>query len=350
MAINLASKYESQILTKWQRESFLAGKVTDKYSFSGVKTISIYTPVTVPLNDYTRSGSNRFGAPVEMQDTLQELSLTQDKSFAITIDKGNNADQLNIKGAGEMMSLQMKEQMVPHLDKYALGVWAKHAGKSAVISAPTKSTIVGLLADGLTELDNQMVPDEGRWLFIGASNFNLLRLADEYQVSDPLSSQILPRGVVGSFMGATVVKLPDSYMPTGVQFIVMHRDSAIFPIKLKTLRILTDVAGLDGALLEGRHYFDAFVLGQKANGIYVGVLTANKVAVPVITLTDDEASVGAVSGVEFHYTVDGSDPRYSSTAVVYSGAVTLADGETIKVVGFADGKCDSNIAEETYSA
>lgn len=350
MAINLASKYESQILTKWQRESFLAGKVSDKYSFNGVKTISIYTPVTVELNDYTRSGTNRFGNPVEMQDTLQELSLTQDKSFAITIDKGNNADQLNIKGAGEMMSLQMKEQMVPHLDKYALGVWAKHAGKSAVISATTKSTIVSALADGLTELDNQMVPDEGRWIFIGASKVNQLRLSDEYLASDPLSSQILPRGVVGTFMGASVVKLPDSYIPTGVQFVIMHRDAGIFPIKLKTLRILTDVAGLDGSLLEGRHYFDAFVLGQKANGIYVGVLTANKVADPVITLTDDEASVGAVSGVEFHYTVDGSDPRFSSTAEVYTGAVTLEDGQTIKVVGFASGKCDSDVVEETYSA
>lgn len=350
MAINLASKYESQILTKWQRESFLAGKVSDKYSFNGVKTISIYTPVTVELNDYTRSGTNRFGNPVEMQDTLQELSLTQDKSFAITIDKGNNADQLNIKGAGEMMSLQMKEKMVPHLDKYALGVWAKHAGKSAVISATTKSTIVSALADGLTELDNQMVPDEGRWIFIGASKVNQLRLSDEYLASDPLSSQILPRGVVGTFMGASVVKLPDSYIPTGVQFVIMHRDAGIFPIKLKTLRILTDVAGLDGSLLEGRHYFDAFVLGQKANGIYVGVLTANKVADPVITLTDDEASVGAVSGVEFHYTVDGSDPRFSSTAEVYTGAVTLVDGQTIKVVGFANGKCDSDVVEETYSA
>lgn len=350
MAINLASKYESQILSKWTKESFLAGKVSNKYSFNGVRTISIYTPVTVALSDYTRSGTNRFGTPVEMQDTVQELSLTQDKAFAITIDKGNNADQLNIKGAGEMMNLQMKEQMVPHLDKYALGVWAKHAGKSAVISAPTKSTIVGLLADGLTELDNQLVPDDMRWIFVGASNFNKIRLADEYMNSDPLSSQILPKGVVGTFMNASVVKVPDSYMPTGVQFLIVHRDAVIFPVKLKTLRILTDVAGLDGALLEGRHYFDAFVLGQKANGIYAGVLTANKVADPVITLTDDEASVGAVSGVTFHYTVDGSDPRYSSTAVVYSGAVTLEDGETIKVVGMADGKCDSDIAEETYSA
>ena len=351
MAINLASKYESQIITKWAKESFVAGKFADKYSFSGVRSVSVYTPQTVDLSTYNRSASaNRFGAPVEMQDTVQELTLEQEPSFAITIDKGNSADQMNIKGAGEMMQLQLKEKLVPFTDKYALGVIAKHAGVSKVISAPTKSTVVGLLADGLTALDNAEVPEDMRMVFIGASNYNSLRLADEFVAIHPLGQASVGRGVVGSFMGAEVVKVPDSFMPTGVQFIIAHRDSAIIPMKLKTLRILTDVAGLDGALLEGRQYFDAFVLGQKANGIYAGVLTANKVADPVITLTDDEASVGAVSGVTFHYTLDGSDPRFSKSAVIYSGAVTLADGETIKVVGMADGKCDSNIVEETYSA
>lgn len=350
MAINLASKYESQILTKWVKDSFLAGKFSDKYSFAGVRTVRIYTPTTVELSEYNRSGSNRFGSPVEMQDTIQELTLSKEPSFAITIDKGNNADQLNIKGAGEMMQLQMREKLVPYTDKYALEVFAKHAGNSAVISAPTKSTIVGLLADGLTVLDNAEVPDDMRSIFIGASNYNKLRLADEFIVIDPLGEATVGRGVVGSFMGAEVVKVPDSYMPEGVQFLIAHRDSAILPIKLKTVRILTDVAGLDGALLEARQYFDAFVLGQKAVGLYAGVLSANKVADPVIALTDDEASVGAVSGVSFKYTVDGSDPRFSSSAVAYSGAVTLLDGQTIKVFGSADGKCDSDVVEETYSA
>jgi len=349
MSVNLASKYESQIITKWQIESFLAGKVSNKYSFEGVRSISIYTPVTVDLSDYTRSGTNRFGTPVEMQDTLQTLTLSQDKSFAITIDKGNNADQLNIKGAGEMMSLQMKEKMIPHNDKYALSVWAKHAGNSVVVSAPAKDTIVTMLATALVTLDNEQVPDDMRWIFIGGTNYNLLRLSSEYLASDPLSSQILPKGVVGTFMNATVVKVPDSYMPTGVQFLIAHRDAVIYPMKLKTLRILTDVAGLDGSLLEGRHYFDAFVLGQKANGVYAGVLTANKVAKPVLTNTNNTVTVGAVSGVTFYYTVDGTDPRFSSTASTMTEGVVLASGETIKVVGMASGKCDSDIAEKVYA-
>lgn len=350
MAINLASKYESQILTKWQRESFLAGKFSDKYSFEGVKTIRVFTPQTVDLSTYSRSGTNRFGTPVEMQDEYQELTLTQEPSFAITIDKGNNADQLNIKGAGEMMSLQLREKVAPFTDKYGLKKFAHYAGKSAVIASPAKNTIVGLLADGLTELDNQMVPDDGRMIFIGATNYNLLRLSSEVLAIDPMAEKVIGRGVMGTFMNAVVVKVPDSYMPTGVQFLIAHKDSALMPIKLKTMRILTDVAGLDGALLEGRQYFDAFVLGQKANGLYAGVLTANKTATPVITATGASHAVGVVAGVEFRYTLDGSDPRFSPTAVVYSSAVTLTSGQTIKVAGFtsAGTKCVSDVASASY--
>lgn len=352
MAINLALKYESQILSKWQAESFLAGKFSDKYSFEGVRTIRIFTPQTVDLSTYSRTGTNRFGTPVEMQDEYQELTLSQDPSFAITIDKANNSDQLNIKGAGEMMNLQIREKVAPFTDKYGLKKFSHYSGKSAVISAIAKATVVGLIADGLTELDNQMVPDDGRMIFIGASGYNILRLSSEILAIDPMAEKVIGRGVMGTFMNAVVVKVPDSYMPTGVQFLIAHKDSALMPTKLKTMRILTDVAGLDGALLEGRQYFDAFVLGQKANGIYCGILTANKTAVPVITPTGASHAVGAVAGVTFKYTIDGSDPRFSPTAVTYASAVTLASGVTIKVAGFTDAgtKAVSDVASALYTA
>jgi DNA-binding protein YbaB len=338
MAINLAKKYESQILTKWQAESFLAGKVNDKYSFAGVRSITIYSPVTVDLSDYSRTATaNRFGTPVEMQDTIQELTLSQDKSFSITIDKGNNADQLNIKGAGEMLALQIKEKMVPHQDKYAILAFVQNGGKSVAISAPAVGTIVTLLANGLTELDNQMVPDDGRFIYLGATNYNMLRLSTEFLAVDPMAEKSLGRGIVGSFMNAMVVKVPDSYMPAGVPFFIMHRDSGVYPMKLKTLRVLSDVAGIDGSVLEGRNYFDAFVLGQKAVGIYVAHVsgTLAKYATPTTSYAGSGATVtltnGAIpTGSTCYFTTDGSDPRYSATAKVASilaGVTPLAIGE-----------------------
>ena len=117
MAINLAAKYSDKILTYFTQASIMKGMGNNDYSFEGVKTVKIYTPVTIPLGDYTRSGANRYGTPVEMQDTLQELTMTQDKGFALTIDKGNNMEQLNIKGAARMLRLQIDERVIPEYER-----------------------------------------------------------------------------------------------------------------------------------------------------------------------------------------------------------------------------------------
>ena len=108
MAINLHDRYAKQIQTAFTSESLITGRLSTEYSFSGVKTVKISTPQTVPMNDYRRSGTNRYGDPEEMQDTKQELTLTQDKSFSLTVDKGNNADQNGTKAAGKMLALQLK--------------------------------------------------------------------------------------------------------------------------------------------------------------------------------------------------------------------------------------------------
>ena len=93
MAINLATKYSDEIASTFSRGSFVKGKTATTFDLTGVKTLKVYTPVTVDEVDYVREGANRYGSPTEMQDTVQELTMTQDKAFTLTIDKGNNLDQ-----------------------------------------------------------------------------------------------------------------------------------------------------------------------------------------------------------------------------------------------------------------
>ena len=90
MSINLASKYSDKIMTKFRESSYTIGAASTDYDFAGVKSISIYSPKTVALVDYVRSGNARFGATTEMEDEVQGMTMTQDKSFSISIDKGNN--------------------------------------------------------------------------------------------------------------------------------------------------------------------------------------------------------------------------------------------------------------------
>ena len=113
MAINLASKYSDQIAEVFTRASFIKGKTAETYDLTGVKTLKVYTPITVEEVDYDRDGGlKRYGDVTEMQDVVQELTMTQDKAFTLTIDKGNNLDQNLVKNAADMLRLQLNES--PH--------------------------------------------------------------------------------------------------------------------------------------------------------------------------------------------------------------------------------------------
>ena len=108
MAINLATKYSDQIAEVFTRASFIKGKTAETFDLTGVKTLKVYTPITVEEVDYDRDGGlARYGTVTEMQDVVQELTMTQDKAFTLTIDKGNNLDQNLVKNAADMLRLQL---------------------------------------------------------------------------------------------------------------------------------------------------------------------------------------------------------------------------------------------------
>ena len=335
MAINLASKYSSKIAEKFTKSSFVQGNTTNEYDFIGVRSINIYTPVTVPLNNYDRTATaNRFGTPTEMQDEVQEMQLTQEPSFSITIDKGNNVDQMNIKGAMRMLGAELREQVVPFMDKYALKKWANEAGTRAKLSSePTKTTIVSAVFDGAAALDDALCPGEDRLLYIPTKYYNMLRQSSEFLAVDNLAEKALSKGYVGMIADMKVIVVPKKYMPDGVYFLITYKKSVMMPNKIKTARVLTDVAGIDGAVLEGRNYFDAFVIGTRAGGVYAAISTAAAVDDPVVSISSHSATVTPNGGVTFYYTLDGSDPRYSKSAEPYSTSVTTASGQTIKVAG-----------------
>lgn len=348
MAINLAEKYEKKIAEKFTRSSFVAPNVSDNYNFEGARTISIYTPQTVGVNDYVREGLNRFGAPSEMQDEVQTLTLSQDKGFSITIDKGNNSDQMMIKNAGRMLSLQIAERVVPFMDQYALDAFARQAGIIKGVSAPGKQTIVQLIFDGAQALDNALVPDDERILYLPATYYNMLRLSSEFQGVDALAERALEKGCVGMIADMKCIKVPDRYFPAGVYFIITYKKSVIFPRKIKTARILTDVQGIDGAVLEGRNYFDAFVIGAKADGVYVAAAADSVTALPSIAISSGTATVTCTSsGAVIRFTTDGSDPRYSKTAQTYTAPAALEAGQTIRASACGAGLLPSGVAEKT---
>ena len=194
--VNVSEKYSDKIA-----ERFKIGSLTDSacghdYSFVGAKTVKVYSVDTVELNDFERTAaSNRFGAVSNLGDTVQEMTMSQDKAFTFAIDAGDMSDQAIQKSAGKALRREIDEVVNPTMDKYRLKAWATKAGSTHEISsAPTKSTIVEAILDLNAMLTDALVPAEGRTLFIPTSMYKLLKLNPDFISVEALGKKALSKG------------------------------------------------------------------------------------------------------------------------------------------------------------
>lgn len=346
--INLAEKYSKQVQERFYEDSYTQSSfATDlDAEFVGVKTVRVYEVDVAPMNDYTRSGTSRYGTPKELNDNVYEFQMKKDRSFTYTIDKGNQAEQMNIKEAGKTLRRQMREVVTPEIDAYRMKVWAEQAGQHvALTAAPSKTTIVEALMDANVALDKKHVPKKNRTFYIDINYYKYLKLASEWLGIDALGQKSLAQGVIGTFDGVPVKAL--ATVPTDVYFMLIYKNSAISPMKLKDYKIHSDVPGISGNLVEGRVMYDAFVKPTMANGIYVACAASKVCTTPTISISSNTITLTAGTGEAIKYTLDGSDPRFSETAATYSSdsKPTAAAGDTVRAAATKTGMFWSDLAE-----
>ena len=273
MAVNLATKYEKQLALANTIESVIAGRTNTDYTFDGTKSINVLTPVTQALTDYTRSGVNRYGTPAELQDTKQQLDLTKDKSFSITVDKGNNSDQMHAKQTGKVVKAQVGEQVTPFWDKDAIAAWAAAAtaaNQKLVVATPDKDTVLNMFIEARKALTNGkfQVNIKDCTAYIGATTYALLLKNPEFMGVETLAKDMLTKGTVGQCMNFLVKEVPDDYLPASTHAVFTHKKAVIAINKLQELHIHDNPPGINGALIEGRYYGDSFVLTTFAKGVF----------------------------------------------------------------------------------
>lgn len=276
MAINLATRYANKIEEAFTLDSLVFGKGTATYDFSGVKTVKSLSPQTVDPVDYdiTKTDGSRFGSLTEMQDVENEYTISQDKAFNLSIDKGNNENQLHLKDAGKMLKKQVREKIVPLMDKYALEQYSTATGiLSNVDGVLTTDNIVEKIADSITALVNAKVSVDGLIGWIKASDYEKLVLTNKIIYLEKIGSDAFSKGYIGTCQGINFVRLPDTYFPKNINFLVAKKEVLMPVKKITTLRILKEHPDVDGSVLQGRYMYDAFVLRQKANGVYASKST-----------------------------------------------------------------------------
>ncbi len=69
--VNYASKYASQVDERFSLGSLTGALTNNAYDFIGVETVNVYSIPTVGMNDYKTSGSNRYGDPDELGNSVR---------------------------------------------------------------------------------------------------------------------------------------------------------------------------------------------------------------------------------------------------------------------------------------
>jgi len=274
MAQNLATKYSPKVSERLKKATVIGSLTNRNYEWKGVDTVKLYSVDTFDMNDYQRSGDNRYGDPEETGTTLQTWQVSQDRSFAGTIDALNNSQSMGVLKPGSVLARQIREEVVPEVDAYVLQVMAT-AGATA-----SRDDIV---ADAATTKDNawtnlvtlkaDIVDNEGKdngLYAVMTSDYYAFLLQSGFVLASDRGQAKNETGNLGTVNGMQVRIAPSSRMPSttdAIDLLIVHPEVTTFADVLTDYVTHTNPKGINGTLIEGRVAYDAFVDTNKVNEI-----------------------------------------------------------------------------------
>lgn len=358
-SINLTTRFSGKVDEVITNGALSTASINTDYSFVGAQTVKVYSFDTVEMNDYVRSGSNRYGTPEELGDNVQEMTMSQDKAFTFTVDKGNASDtEPGVREAGKQLRRQIDLQIIPMLDQYRFTKIANAAGhKFYATTALTASTAYAAFLAANEAIDEEDVPADGRICNASPAFLNLIKQDPNFIKSGDLSQRTLFNGQVGEIDGVAIIKVPSKRLPAGLLFEITHPMACTAPVKINEYKLHTDPPGISGMLAEGRVYHDAFVLNNKArmisayygggeNALTLAAAAGASSTKSVVTVTGNTAGGTLVykgdyaSAATAGAAVDIGDDVSGFTAFPSDGICTTASGKFIAVaVKDGNGKC-----------
>lgn len=275
MANDLATVYKPYVDEQFTSESKIPLLTNNDFDWTGARSVKIYKVTTAAMNDYDRTGStltgekwSRYGVVESLDATTEEMLLKKDRSFTFaidTLDEDETANQLNAAGA---LARQNREVVIPEVDAHVYSVMCSNAGNKPEAITLTKENIYSEILKGNEALDDAEAPEFGRVLVVTPAVYTLMKENSLVTFEGEVGAEMRKRGVIALLDGCSVVRVPAKRLPEGFGFMVAHPSATVAPVKLAEFNLHRNPPGVSGDLVEGRVVYDAFVLENKAKGIY----------------------------------------------------------------------------------
>lgn len=272
MAVNLVTKFQPYVDEMFTTESKKSLLTNNDFNWTGAHTVKVHKVNTVPMNDYDRDGSgensSRYGALGTVENTLEEFTLTKDRSFTFVIDKMDRDETGGVLSGASALARQQREVIIPEIDSYVYGKMATGAGTKKTTVTLSAENIYTEIIEGNNALDNAEAPDTGRVLVVAPDTYLLMKKCSDIIMETDVSAEMRLQGVIANLDGLTVIKVPKKRLPANFGFMIAHPVATVAPTKLEDYRVHQDPPGISGELVEGRIVYDAFVLDNKKMAIY----------------------------------------------------------------------------------
>ena len=279
MAINLVTKFSPLVDERFEVESKTSLVTNKDYDFVGAKTLKIYSVATAPMNDYGRNTKiandeansvlSRYGAIEDLATETQEVSMEKDRSFIFVIDKMDQDETLQALNAGSALARQLREVVIPEVDKYTYKKMADNAGKTLYSQSITSSNAYTSLTDGTEYMDEKKVPADGRVVVCTPKFYKLLKQDKNAVLETEIGEGMRIKGVIANMDGMVIQKVVSSLLPYDINFMIAHKIATTQAIKLAEYETIDGGALASGKIVKGRIYYTAFVRNNKKNAIYV---------------------------------------------------------------------------------
>lgn len=237
---------------------------------NGNNAVTIYDVDVVPENDYQRSGTMRYGELVELGTGTQTFVLSQDKSFSISIDRGNREDSKLVLAMETAVKRQVREVSVPTTDIYRLNVLAAYAVANSQVAtnALAYNDVFQKILIQRAALQNAKVSLDDIVCYVTPTTEMYLWRDPEFRRAVDTTQRDLKTGVVGTVMGFTIVTCPDSYYIANFGFMLVSKKVLVAPTKFNEIKTGDGFPfGISGMVGFGRRYYDAFIPANKGIAI-----------------------------------------------------------------------------------